>query len=810
MNRKCQHVVERQIGKIAIASAFLMSALAFAAGSAAPTPVVVVAVSGCGVPGATETACAIPNGTGATVPSQNATPGGYGDNQASPLSLFYFQASGKSSAALKSVLVLPQAASGSNMPVSAEYGSSSEDTLQLSGNSTYLTIMGYGINAAIFDAAYAPGFTTDPYGAAPSGALAQSGSLTLANQTESPTYTPVPRVAALIDQNGNVTSSTQLFNVFNTNNPRSIYTADGTTSAYVSGQGSGCDLTGGVFYTALGGVNTAPTAITGADASGLNSSCVAVGAPSSINQDTRDVQVYGTTPTLYISVDSTEGKSFNRSFVGTLGTPPSTALYVPSASDPYATGPTMLKGFGNNGGTGRVQLTAAQTNGLVPAGTYINLSPQNYFFASSTVFYVADGGTPKQTSADSETTYSLCGAGGLQKWVLVGSTWTWEYTLSSGLNLVKNANTNSGDTSCSTNTDGATGLYGLTGMVSNATAYLYATNFNIADLDPTYLYGITDCVSATTAGASAGGCTTGQTTFTKLATAPPDSNFKGVSLSPLAGTTLPLTNGVTIASVPTGLQFNSVGTGCAPGTYTTPMTLNWTPGSSCTVIMSTPQNSAGVQYTFSQWQDGTTNPTYGTTAPSSPTIYTATFATTPTITWPAPAAITYGSALGNGQLNATASVPGTFVYSPAPGTVLPVGSNEALSVSFTPTDTVHYTTATGSTTITVNPAAPPASPANLVVTKVLTRTGGNVVVTLTIANTGRTAAANVVLSSVKVGADTATPLPQAIGTIGAGSSATTSVSVPGSVGASGAASSLTLSGTYTGGTFSSSARITLP
>ena len=94
--------------------------------------------------------------------------------------------------------------------------------------------------------------------------------------------------------------------------------------------------------------------------------------------------------------------------------------------------------------------------------------------------------------------------------------------------------------------------------------------------------------------------------------------------------------------------------------------------------------------------------------------------------------------------------------------------------------------------------------------KGLTRSGGNVNVQLTIANTGGTDAANVVLTSVKVGSDTAVPLPQSLGTIAAGASVQTTVSVPASVGASGAGSSLTLSGTYTGGTFSSSARITLP
>ena len=84
------------------------------------------------------------------------------------------------------------------------------------------------------------------------------------------------------------------------------------------------------------------------------------------------------------------------------------------------------------------------------------------------------------------------------------------------------------------------------------------------------------------------------------------------------------------------------------------------------------------------------------------------------------------------------------------------------------------------------------------------------VVQLTIANTGGTAAANVTLTSAKVGSDVGTPLPQNIGTIAAGGSAQVTVTVPASVGASGAASSLVISGNYTGGTFSSSARITLP
>ena len=47
---------------------------------------------------------------------------------------------------------------------------------------------------------------------------------------------------------------------------------------------------------------------------------------------------------------------------------------------------------------------------------------------------------------------------------------------------------------------------------------------------------------------------------------------------------------------------------------------------------------------------------------------------------PAPAAITYGTALSAAQLDASASVPGTFAYSPAAGTVLTAGTSEIARV----------------------------------------------------------------------------------------------------------------------------------
>jgi sugar lactone lactonase YvrE len=85
--------------------------------------------------------------------------------------------------------------------------------------------------------------------------------------------------------------------------------------------------------------------------------------------------------------------------------------------------------------------------------------------------------------------------------------------------------------------------------------------------------------------------------------------------------------------------------------------------------------------------------------------YTINLPVTPSITWATPAAISYGTALSATQLNAISTVAGAFLYSPVAGTVLNVGSH-TLSVTFTPTDTTDYTTATASVTLTVNQATP--------------------------------------------------------------------------------------------------------
>ncbi len=78
---------------------------------------------------------------------------------------------------------------------------------------------------------------------------------------------------------------------------------------------------------------------------------------------------------------------------------------------------------------------------------------------------------------------------------------------------------------------------------------------------------------------------------------------------------------------------------------------------------------------------------------------------TPVITWATPASIVYGTLLSGTQLDATASIGGTFAYSPAAGTLLGAG-NKLLTTTFTPTDTAHYATKSASVSLAVKQAVP--------------------------------------------------------------------------------------------------------
>ena len=98
-------------------------------------------------------------------------------------------------------------------------------------------------------------------------------------------------------------------------------------------------------------------------------------------------------------------------------------------------------------------------------------------------------------------------------------------------------------------------------------------------------------------------------------------------------------------------------------------------------------------------------------AQTSTTVHVSTSSqpATPTIAWATPADITYGTPLGQNQLDATASfdgtaVSGTFTYSKVMGIVLAAGTGQELTVSFVPTDANDFSSAMASVAINVAPA----------------------------------------------------------------------------------------------------------
>ncbi len=144
----------------------------------------------------------------------------------------------------------------------------------------------------------------------------------------------------------------------------------------------------------------------------------------------------------------------------------------------------------------------------------------------------------------------------------------------------------------------------------------------------------------------------------------------------------PITYGVRLSSY----QLNAKAS--APGT------LAYTPGLGA--LLAAGEHTLSVTYTPDESSD------YLHTSASASLVVAK---STPSISWPAPARIRYGTALSKGQLNARATVPGTFSYTPHLGEVLSPGMH-TLSAIFTPADSFNYTTVEATVTLEVSEISP--------------------------------------------------------------------------------------------------------
>lgn len=291
------------------------------------------------------------------------------------------------------------------------------------------------------------------------------------------------------------------------------------------------------------------------------------------------------------------------------------------------------------------------------------------------------------------------------------------------------------------------------------------------------------------------------------ATAPYSTSSQNVTLTATVSTSGGPVNGGTVSFTVSG-----IGT-VTSGTVT---------GGNASAVLTIGSGAQAGSYPIDAVFSGTTGIAGSSDTSKSLTISNA----VPVITWPNPADMTAGSALGSGQLDATANVAGSFAYTPPAGAVLPQGANN-LSVVFTPNDLTDYssTSATANVNVVAGPSASSGQP-QFVVTRTLSRDGSNnIVVALTVTNTGgqppgATSLPWIQFAACKLGSTVPLtgPSPSTFTNVGPGTSVHATVTFPGSAGASGATVALSINGNWyeyigvseTGGSFGYSSRTLLP
>ncbi len=252
-----------------------------------------------------------------------------------------------------------------------------------------------------------------------------------------------------------------------------------------------------------------------------------------------------------------------------------------------------------------------------------------------------------------------------------------------------------------------TGTIQLTGGSSTQTAGLSGTSGSSNSITFTIPAGAlpvgTDTLTSTfTSNSGTYSNATGTTTISitsSLTTPTVTVTPSATSISTAQSVSLAITvNGGTGKPTPTG------GVVVSSGSYSANAGL-LTNGNNVFVIPAGSLAVGGDTVTVTYTPDTSSVATFSAATGTTAVTVTATSKTSPLVAWSYPSPITYGTALGPAQLDATANVPGAFVYNPFSGTVLSAGQ-QVLTVNFTPTDTATYATATDMAILTVNKASP--------------------------------------------------------------------------------------------------------
>lgn len=424
----------------------------------------------------------------------------------------------------------PGASSRGHDLLMGSFSSKSELALNLSSAGDAVTFMGYVTPANTLDASNGntPG-VIDP---------------------TNPDTQSVYRAVAELDADGKFAITET--NAYSGDNGRAAVLDDATGEYYTAGNsnnGSGTSVPGVIYGTGAQLVTPAgkpeqaqkpgqPTPVGGFSSTELPG----VTKADKLGKDTNFAAVYLYDNVLYYTKGSGSNGVDTVYFVDTTGTAcpngvgtPVPGAPAPTTADTYdaATGrPTdnmcVLSGFP----TGPAKSIANPDTGAVSNAADFGA----IWFANPTTLYVADSGNGTDTYSGGEFTAAAAqNLAGIQKWSLVDGTWTYDYTLNSGLGLgvpytVKGLPAGVNPVTGTPWTPAADGIRNFTGKVNaDGSVTLYGVTTSIGGVsdygaDPNKLVTVTDQVGATSQPAGE--------QYKTLQTAAAGDVLRGVSFTP--------------------------------------------------------------------------------------------------------------------------------------------------------------------------------------------------------------------------------------------------------------------------------------